>query len=71
MTILAQVQNKEWWKSTLKWIRPLHGPEVAKEDKNQPKTSDEPPVKQTFHPFYRSLCDGKPYPVEVKQIVVL
>ena len=71
-TILAQVQDREWWKSTMKWIRPLRGPEDPTQitngaHDNQTKTADEAFVRQEFHPFYRSLCDAKHYNVQVSR----
>ncbi|KAM7430043.1 hypothetical protein ABFA07_019200 [Porites harrisoni] len=56
-SLLSAVGDKNFWKSTMKWIRPLH-------DEQTTETESEliTPISQIvnthgFHPFYRSLVE--------------
>ena len=56
-SLLSAVGDKNFWKSTMKWIRPLHDEQTSVADSELITPSSQIINIHGFHPFYQSLVE--------------
>ncbi|CAH3196515.1 unnamed protein product, partial [Porites evermanni] len=56
-SLLSAVGDKKFWKSTMKWIRPLHDEQATEKDSELITPISQIVNTHGFHPFYRSLVE--------------
>lgn len=56
-SLLSAVGDKKFWKSTIKWIRPLQDEQMTLSDSELIKPNSQTVNTPGSHPFYQSLVE--------------
>jgi hypothetical protein len=71
-SLLSRMAGRDWWRSTVTWIRPLHQESKGQNGDSQLDDESYQFLSQKFHPFYQNLMtkDGQ-YKLRVIVLVVV